>query len=125
MKVELGKYHCTITREKGDPKVYNESLLLHKIKLELIRQGHDVIKKRMWKDGHLMGDDKLQYIRSRNLSKKFQDSHDFIMVYDGDWAIRAMEKDYNDGRLVLNLEHGDADSPNPIWAKGGIGRGDE
>ena len=125
MKVELAKYHCIITREEGDPKIYSESLLLYKIKQELIRQGHDVIKKRMWKDGHLMGDDKLQYIRSRNLSKKFQDSHDFIMVYDGDWAIRAMETDYNNGRLVLNLERGDENSPNPIYAKGGIGRGNE
>jgi hypothetical protein len=107
MKVVLGNHILTATREEGDPKIYSESLLLHGIKKELIKQGHDVIKKRMWKDGHLYGDDKLQYIRSRNKGKKFQNSHDFIMVYDGNYAIRAMEKEYNEGELTLLVERGD------------------
>ena len=121
MKVVLGEHTLIVTREDSDPKIYSESLLLHKVKLELIKQGHDVIKKRMWKDGHLYGDNTLQYIRSRNLSKKFQNTHGFIMVYDGEYAIRAMVDDYNQGELILNVERGDANNPNPIYAKGGIG----
>ena len=73
MKVELLENSCKITREVGDKKLYGmsgESLLLYKIKKELIKQGYDVIKKRMWKDGHMYGNDEMQYIRSRNLSKK-------------------------------------------------------
>jgi hypothetical protein len=107
MKVVLGKHTLTATREEGDPKIYSESLLLHKIKVELIKQGHDVIKKRMWKDGHLYGDATLQYIRSRNLGKKFQDSHNFIQVYDEMYAVRAMTDEYNKGELELRVTRGD------------------
>ncbi len=108
MKVILNEHTLTVTREKGDPKIYSESLLLHKVKLELIKQGHDAIKKRMWRDGHMYGDDTTQYIRSRNMSKKFQDSHDFIMVYDNDYALRASYKDYNkEGEKEFWVTRGD------------------
>ena len=104
MKVELQKSHCIITREEGDPKIYSESLLLHKVKKELIKQGYDVIKKRMWKDGHLYGDDTLQYIRSRDL--KHQDSPEFFEVYDNFYAVRAMTTEYNKGELDLWVNRG-------------------
>jgi len=108
MKVELKNHTCIVTRETGDPKIYNESLFLHKVKLELIKQGHDVIKKRMWKDGHLYGNDETQYIRSRNVGKQFQDSHDFIMVYDNDYALRASYEDYNkEGEKEFWVARGD------------------
>lgn len=41
-----------------------ESLLLYHVKTMLLRMGYDVIKKRMWKDGHLV-DDSRQYVRTR------------------------------------------------------------
>jgi len=99
MRVNLIEGQCNITREEDDPKLYSESLLLHKVKTELINQGHDVIKKRMWKDGHLYGDDTLQYIRTRN-----PQATPFIMIYDGDYAIRAMIDDYNNGELTLLVD---------------------
>jgi hypothetical protein len=98
MKVELIGNVCKVTKEATDKKLYNESLLLHKVKLELIKQGYDVIKKRMWKDGHLMGDDTTQYIRSRNPK-----ADNFIMVYDGDYALRLSIEDYNKGELNLRV----------------------
>jgi hypothetical protein len=101
MKVELAKYHCIITREKDDLKIYSESLLLYKVKQELIKQGYDVIKKRMWKDGHLYGDDTLQYIRSRYPNLK-----GYFAIYDGQYAIRAMVGDYNKGKLELLVDRG-------------------
>jgi hypothetical protein len=102
MKVELQKSHCIITREEGDPKIYNESLLLYKVKQELIKQGYDVIKKRMWKDGHLYGDETLQYIRMRN----YKDEKNFFQIYDNFYAVRAMTKEYNDGELDLWVDRG-------------------
>ena len=99
MKVDLTTYQCIITRETNDPKIYNESLLLYKVKNELIKQGYDVIKKRMWKDGHLYGDETLQYIRTRNPKAK-----DFMMIYDNDYAIRPMVEDYNKDELVLSVQ---------------------
>ena len=102
MKVELGKYHCTVVREEGDPKIYNESLLLYKVKQELIKQGYDVIKKRMWKDGHLYGDETLQYIRTRS----YKDGK-FFQIYDNEYAIRPMVRDYNEGKLDLWVDRGD------------------
>ena len=100
MKAELNGNTCKVIREDGDGKIYNESLLLHKVKKELIQQGYDVIKKRMWKDGHLMGNDTTQYIRSRKWN-----ADNFMMIYDGNYAIRFSYEDYNnDGVLYLNIE---------------------
>ena len=96
MKVTINAHNVVVERD-GDEKVYSESLLLHRVKLELIRQGHNVIKKRMWKDGHMYGDDTTQYIRER--AWKFA-------VYDGEYALRRLYEPYNDdGRVALMLEH--------------------
>jgi len=100
MKVTLkrfkGKDHGLCIVDRGDGrKIYVESLLMHHIKKELIKQGHDVIKKLMWKDGHMMSD--LQYyLRSRKIK-----SNDAFMLYDGKWMIRKTQDDYNNGRLEL------------------------
>lgn len=97
MKVELKDNKCIVTRETGDRPCAvspaGESLLLHRVKMALIGQGHDVIKKRMWKDGHLFGNDTTQYIRTR--SKKSG-----MMIYDPLYAIRNMAEDFNVERRV-------------------------
>jgi len=75
MIVELNfkNSHCIVTKEDGDLKFRHsgwasaESTFLYHVKKEILAQGHDVIKKRMWKDGHLM-DDETQYIRARDKS---------------------------------------------------------
>lgn len=99
MKLTLDKATLTATRETGDARVSNESHLLHRIKVELIALGFDVIKKRMWRDGHLVGDNQ-QYIRTRKPTGDGQS----IAVYDGSYAIRDAAQAYNkDGRITLTL----------------------
>jgi len=91
MNVELNyrKGTCTVTREDGDPKLYGgswgsgESQLLYWIKRTLNSCGHDLIKKRMWKDGHMVSDDQL-YLRTR--SPRSKSPH--IMIRSGFFALR-------------------------------------
>lgn len=86
---------CEVRRADG-PKIYSESRLLHLIKRELIKQGYDVIKKRMWKDGHMYGDETTQYIRTR--SRKMD--RDSFHIYDGGYALRLLYEPYNKGGFV-------------------------
>ena len=102
MKVTVEQNQISIERENS-PKIYSESTLLHKIKLELIEQGHDVIKKRMWKDGHMMGDESSQYIRERNWK---------WCAFDNDYVLRLSYKDYNAGKLILAIERWDQEKRN-------------
>lgn len=82
-----------VIRRTG-PKVYNESHLMYMIKNELIKMGLDVIKKRMWKDGHLV-DNEQQYIRDRKGRYCF---------FYTEHALRFMYEDYNNGSLILRYE---------------------
>ena len=101
MKVALEDKICIIQREQGDPKFYNsrgswgsgESRHLYHIQKALIAQGYDVIKKRMWRDGHLV-DDEQQYIRTR---KGFEPS---FMIYDSEYALRLLNEDYNNNERI-------------------------
>jgi hypothetical protein len=75
MKVELTKNVCVVTTDGlSKERFYTDSTLLHHIKKALIAQGHDVIKKRMWRDGHMV-DDTQQYIRARDGSWCVYDEH--------------------------------------------------
>jgi hypothetical protein len=72
---------CYVYRQDGDP-VFRptkgdsswsapgwygaESHLLHHIKRILNQRAYNLIKKRTWKDGHLLGTEHTQYLRSRN-----------------------------------------------------------
>lgn len=95
MKIQLEKTRLLAFRDGGE-KIYSESRLLHLIKMELISQGHDVIKKRMWKDGHMMGGDETQYIRERKWA---------WCAYDGNYALRLLYEDYNKtGEVSLIVE---------------------
>ena len=68
-----------------------ESRLLYYLKNWLNANGWDLIKKRMWRDGHLM-DDMQQYLRSRKGGA--------VMIYNNRWAIEGIERPWNDGELV-------------------------
>lgn len=99
MKVELTNNLCIVTREDGDKRPKNESHLLHMVKTELNKQGHDLIKKLMWKDGHMVADTQ-HYLRSRN-----RQGHN-IAIYDGNYQIFDSCKMYNeDGIFKFNLVH--------------------
>jgi hypothetical protein len=96
MKVELNQLTCTVQREQGDPKLRDgswgdaESLLLYRVKKALNAQGYDLIKKRMWRDGHLVDENQL-YLRDRKWR---------FAIYDLSWAIRNSATTYNDGEVV-------------------------
>ncbi len=95
MKVKLSNGGCKVTREIKDPKIYSESRLLYLVKKELIRQGYDVIKKLMSKDGHLVSDTE-HYIRDRR---------DKFAIWFGSYALRFSYEDYNkDGEVIYQVE---------------------
>jgi hypothetical protein len=109
MKITLNGTVCTVTRESGDPRPHGvaqargESILLHHIKKVLNDQGHDLIKKRMWRDGHLV-DDCQQYLRAR---KSSGDSARDIYIYNARWAIEGAEADFNrSGTTTLTVVYG-------------------
>ena len=113
MRVEIRGSVCTVYRESGDPRMrpvgwggtrsyYSngpESMLLYHVKKELIKQGHDVIKTRMWKDGHLV-DETVQYVRTRNKKAKHG-----IMVWNGNHQIYDAGEEFNeDGVVTLHVD---------------------
>jgi hypothetical protein len=106
MKVEIINSKCIITKEAGDPKfsgrinAAGESRLLYHIKGILNKQGYDLIKKRMHKDGHLV-DDLQQYLRAR---KRSGDQKKDIYIYNGMWSIRGAEEYLNEmGTVTLTV----------------------
>ncbi len=97
MKVEPKKGSVTITKGKGDPRVKNESDLWYKIRNVLRKQGEDVIKKEMSKDGHMVSDG-IFYVRSRKPGKGS------FMIYDDRYQVRDSAEDYNrEGTVTLSL----------------------
>jgi len=108
MKVSLdfkvGK--CLIEREKGDPQFRDsewgsgESRLLYHIKKVLNAEGWDFIKKRMYKDGHLVSDQQL-YLRERKVDKG---CNCCWAIWNQNWAVASANKSFNeDGKAVLSL----------------------
>ncbi len=82
----------------NDKKVYTESGFFYQLKNALIRDGYNVIKKEMVKDGHMVSEN-VHYIRSRNMNKAGA-----FMVWDTAYAIRATYEPYNDGEVTLSIE---------------------
>ena len=91
MKVSLGSYLCAVQREEHDPKIYSDSRLMYRVKLELNRQGHDLVKKLMYKDGHLVSEGQ-HYIRDRRGR---------YAIYDYNYAIRFAYEVYNANKPVV------------------------
>lgn len=96
MKLQFKGNTLTVTREDGDKKYHGmvngrgESNLLYAIKLQLNQMGYDLIKKRMWKDGHLV-DESQQYLRTRKKNAGKAD----IYIFNNNWALRGAEEDWN------------------------------
>ena len=104
MKILFNGDFLTLCREDSDPKFYGvqnaagESKLFHFLKTELNSHGFHLIKKRMWKDGHLV-DDMQQYLRT----DKKRPGVPQIYIWNNKWAIRGAEEDWNDGKVVLSV----------------------
>ena len=106
MKVKLLENSCVVTKEAADKKYYGsnwsdvESTFLHHVKQELIKQGFDVIKKRMWKDGHMV-DDTQQYIRTRKPGS--DPTPDWFCIYNSSYAVFDAGDSFNDLEIGENL----------------------
>lgn len=93
MKIKFENKTVYVYKEDEDPKFYNESRLLHHIKLELIKMGYDVIKKLAYKDGNMV-DENMYYIRDR----KYR-----FYIHDPNYSIRNCYEDFNNGLLKLDF----------------------
>jgi len=105
MKVTMFSTTCVVKREVGDPKctgvknAKGESRLLYHVQKALKKQGYDFVKKRMWKDGHMV-DDEQQYLRERNpnINKRC------LAIWNGSWAIAGAEEQFNrEGFTTFNV----------------------
>jgi hypothetical protein len=106
MKLEMREHSLVVTKEPGDPRfsgivhARGESRLLYHVKKILNKQGYDLIKKHMAKDGHLM-DDLQQYLRTR---KPSGDPSKDIYIYNSMWTICGAEEDLNKtGSVILSV----------------------
>jgi hypothetical protein len=95
MLIEIRDHTVVLRREVTDKKYYNnESLFLYRAKQALVRLGYDCIKKRAWKDGHLV-DDTLMCIRDRKRR---------WMLYDSQHAIRNLAENFDSlGEVSLSI----------------------
>lgn len=99
MKIEINGTTVTVTKEATDPKYYSESTLLHNIKKTLNGMGFDLIKKLMWKDGHLTSETQ-HYLRSRKVSK----NANVLMIWDENYQIRQLITPWNEeGKVWLTI----------------------
>lgn len=96
----------TFYRDPDDPKFYGsagakgEHNLFHYFSKWLNKRGFSLIKKRMWKDGHLV-DDIQPYLRCRNKNPKFP----HLFIYSHFFALRGANEDWNKrGEVTLTWE---------------------
>ncbi len=87
-----------------------ESRLLYHVQKTLNQRGYDLLKKRMWKDGHMFGTDQSQYIRSRDPR-----GAQSLCIYHANQAIEIAAELFNKiGLVELAVEYGlteDNDGP--------------
>jgi hypothetical protein len=117
MIVSIVGHSCYVYRQPGDPTYRPnrscsswgppgwyaaESRLLHRVLRTLNARGYDLIKRRMWKDGHLFGTQHTQYLRSRHVR-----GTPSLCIYHADHAVEIAAEVYNKlGRVALAVEYG-------------------
>ena len=112
-RITITETTLTVEREDGDPKKFRsgwdgmqdaESAFLYWLKKHLNAEPYslDLIKKRMWKDGHMVSEEQ-QYLRTAKIRK----GKPYMMLYNPHWQINGLEADWNeDGKAVLSIERG-------------------
>lgn len=106
MQLSYSHNRLTVTREDTDKKYYGtgnaagESNFLYDLKEKLNSIGFNLIKKRMWKDGHMV-DDMQQYLRTTD--KRAESPH--IYLTNDHWAITGLNDDFNNGEAELYVTH--------------------
>lgn len=101
MKVNMDFEHnqCVVSRESTEKAISKETEFYHKLKKELQKHGHDVIKKLVQKDGHMFGDSYTYYIRERKWK---------WCIVDPNWAIELAHKTFNEGEITLQIHQGES-----------------
>lgn len=110
MKIKI-ENDMVVTKDQNDEAVpvrlvngAGESLLLYRIKqaLNLAAGSNVFIKKRMYKDGHMV-DDLQQYIRTAGNGRK---GLPHVYLYSPHWATRGLDQVWADkGEVVLHIEY--------------------
>ena len=117
MIVSIVGCSCYVYREQSDP-VFRpnrskhswsppgwygaESRLLHNVQKILNGRGYDLLKKRMWRDGHMFGSEHSQYLRSRNIR-----AVPSLYIYHADYALEVAAESFNVlGRVRLDVVYG-------------------
>ena len=84
--------HLLIEKEEGDKRIYTESAFFYAVKKLLNEQGHDLVKRNMEKDGHMMSAP--YYLRDRKWR---------YCWYDAYYAISNIAEAYHlNGKAILN-----------------------
>lgn len=104
IKFDPKNHVCIVTKEPTDPRFKTsgwadgESTFLYHVKQQLNKRGYDFIKKRMWKDGHLV-DEQQQYLRERKTNGKR-----CLAIWNSSWAIEGAEKTFEEmGSVTLTV----------------------
>ncbi len=102
MKIEMiNENTCRITKEKGDPTYTTsewgtaESALLYRVKNQLNDDGYDLIKKRAYKDGHMV-DDNMAYLRTRGPTSKGP----AVYIYNDKFSLHDAGREYSKKGVV-------------------------
>jgi hypothetical protein len=117
MIVSIVGHSCYVYHQPGDPTYRPnrsrsswsppgwyaaESRLLHHVLRTLNARGYDLIKRRMWRDGHMVGMEHTQYLRSRNVRDEPS-----LCIYHADHAVEIAAEVFNKlGRVELAVEYG-------------------
>ncbi len=93
MNIVILENKVIVSRDEGDKRIKNESHLLFILKQNLNKlEKTKLIKKPMWKDGHMVAETQ-HYLRGSLNGKK-------VAIYDNMYAIRDSAKDYNNFNFV-------------------------
>ncbi len=128
MLVSIVGTSCYVYRQPGDP-VFRpnrsrhswappgwygaESRLLHNVQKILNGRDYDLIKKRMWRDGHMFGAEHTQYLRSRNLM-----GVPSLYIYHANYALEVAAESFNVlGRVELDITYGAGREDNPEFER--------
>jgi len=117
MRLQFAGSNLTLIREEHDPKFYGvkeakgESNLFHWLKKQLAQQHPDVpknfpsqwIKKRMWKDGHMV-DAMQQYLRTQKPVFTKDGIGFYLCIHNPMWAIQGADFYWNQGSVRLITE---------------------
>jgi len=94
MLVERTRGGLRVIRTDDDPKIYKESEFWHKLKTYLNDwHSFDLIKKLMYKDGHMV-DDHQYYLRDRKWN---------FCIFDNYYALRCVHEPFNAGDVELSI----------------------